>query len=567
MNRDDFNPMNYSEQDDLLFLPLGGSGEIGMNLNLYCCDGQWLMVDLGLTFAGEYFPGIDLILPDPGFIEERREDLLAIVLTHGHEDHIGAVAHLWRRLRVPLYATPFTAELVRGKLAEQGLEKEAELNIVENGGSVQIGPYDIRYIPLAHSIAEGNGLKITTRHGVIFHTGDWKLDPEPLVGEPTPGVELAKLGDEGVLAMIGDSTNVFNEEASGSEKAVRDSLTEIVAEMENRVVISTFASNVARLDTIGHVAKTTGRSLVAVGRSMKRVIEASKKVGYLQDFPPLLDEDEAAKCPRSELLILCTGCQGEGRAALARIARGDHPRLKLVADDHVILSSKIIPGNELAIGRLVNSLVLQNIHVITEKDAFVHVSGHPGQPELRDMYSWIRPRIAIPVHGEARHMARHAELAREQGVEKVITVMNGDIVRLASAKSNAEPGKVDEVPVGRLVVDGQTVLPIASETIAERRRMMMSGHVSITIALDREGGLVGEPQLVARGIPGWHEGEAMHDRLLDVVEGTLDKLKPAQAEDDHKAGEAVRIAARRALDYEIGKRPVTDVRVIRLDNW
>lgn len=567
MSADQGNVMNYSEQDDLLFLPLGGSGEIGMNLNLYCCDGQWLMVDLGLTFAGEYFPGIDLILPDPGFIEERRDDLLAIVLTHGHEDHIGAIAHLWWRLRVPLYATPFTAELIRNKLAEQGLEKEAELNIVEIGGSVQIGPYDIRYIPLAHSIAEGNGLKITTRHGIVFHTGDWKLDADPLVGAPTPAEELTRLGDEGVLAMIGDSTNVFNAEASGSEKAVRDSLVEIVGKMQNRVIVSTFASNVARIETVGYVAHQTGRKLIAVGRSMKRIIEAAKAVGYLKDFPPLLDEDDAAKLPRSETLILCTGCQGEGRAALARIARGDHPRLKLAAEDHVILSSKIIPGNELAIGRMVNSLVLQNVHVVTEKDAFVHVSGHPGQPELNEMYSWIRPQIAIPVHGEARHMAKHGEIATENGVERVITVMNGDIVRLASSKSNAAPGKVDEAPVGRLVVDGRAVLPIASETVAERRRMMMSGHVAITFALDREGGLVGEPQLIARGIPGWHDGEAMHDRLLDVVEGTLDKLKPAQAEDDHKAGEAVRIAARRALDYEIGKRPVTDVRVIRLDTY
>lgn len=549
------------EKGGLYFLPLGGAGEIGMNLNLYRCDGKWLMVDLGMTFAGEQLPGIDLIFPDPAFIAERRDDLLALVLTHGHEDHIGAVPFLWPQLRCPIYATPFTAELVRRKLAEHGLLDEVDLREMPPGSNFDVGPFHITYVPVAHSIAEANALKIETGFGTVFHTADWKLDPAPVIGEPTSGEVLSAIGDGGVLAMIGDSTNIFNTEASGSEDAVASSLEKIVSEKAGRVVITTFASNVARLVSIGRIAIRTGRRLALLGRSMQRIAEVAEATGYLEDFPPLLDDGDIKRCPRGELLVATTGCQGENRAALSRIASGEFRALSLEEGDTVIFSSKIIPGNELPIGRLVNQLVSKDIEVITERDAFVHVSGHPGQPEVREMYGWIRPKMAVPVHGETRHMKRHAELAREEGVERVLVPLNGDLVQLAPNG----PRLSDQVPVGRLVLDGEKVLPIDSEPIAERRRMLFSGHLGITLVLDSEGLLLADPVLMARGIPGWESGCELERDVLDGIERVLEGLGPDKLADDQVTEEEVRIAARRVLREDTGKKPVTVVRVIRLD--
>ena len=402
---------------ELLFLPLGGSGEIGMNVNLYGCNGKWVMVDLGMTFADPNLPGVELVLPDLAFIEERRKDLLGIVLTHGHEDHIGAIPYLAADLGVPLYATPFTAGLIRGKLAEEGLENEVELNIIDMGGTLQLGPFAMRYIALAHSIPEGNALLIETPYGKIFHTGDWKLDEAPVLGQPSTAEELQQIGDSGILALVGDSTNVFNEQASGSETAVREGLDAVIAaRAHGRVVVTTFASNAARLHTLGQVAKDTGRKLVVVGRSLERILKVARSVGYLQDFPETLSFEAAEKTPPQELLIICTGAQGEPQAALSRIAEGVHPFIKLAAGDLVVYSSKQIPGNEMAIGRVQNALSAKGVEIITDRQAHVHVSGHPGVPELKSMYQWIRPHISVPVHGERRHMEEHARLARAWGV-------------------------------------------------------------------------------------------------------------------------------------------------------
>lgn len=550
----------YSKKDDLLFLPLGGCGEIGMNLNLYCCDGKWLMVDLGMTFAGENLPGIELIFPDPAFIVGQRRDLVGLVLTHGHEDHIGAVPYLWPQLGCPIYATPFTAELVRRKLVERNLLDTADIREMELGASFEVGPFGISYISMAHSIAEGNALRIETRHGIIFHTGDWKLDEEAIVGTPASGEELSALGDEGVLAMIGDSTNVFNTRASGSETAVAKSLKKIIGQKTGRVVVTTFASNVARLETVGRIAGQTGRRLALLGRSMRRVHEAAKATGYLRDFPEILDEKRMMDVPRDKLLVLTTGCQGEPRAALNRIAAGDFRSLTLSPDDTVIFSSKIIPGNEHPIGALINRLVLDDVEVITEHDAFVHVSGHPGQPELRDMYGWIRPQIAIPVHGEARHIKRHAELAKEVGVPRTLRPLNGDVIRLAPDG----PQLVDQVPTGRLVLDGEKVLSIASEPIAERRRMLFAGHLGVSLALNGRGKLIVPAALVARGIPGWAEGCALEEDVRRTIGETLAGLGRRNLLDDLVVEEAVRVAVRRVLRQDTGKKPVTVVRVLRI---
>ncbi len=416
--------------NELLFLALGGSGEIGMNVNLYGCDGKWIMVDLGMTFADPNYPGIELVLPDLTFIEERKDDLLGIVLTHGHEDHIGAIPYLAADLGVPLYATPFTAGLIAGKLEEEGLAGEVPVKIVELGGDFQLGPFGLRYVALAHSIPEGNGLLISTPHGKVFHTGDWKLDEEPQLGTPSTPAELKAVGDEGILALVCDSTNVFYDQPSGSEAGVRDGLDAVIGAAGGRVLVTTFASNAARLQTLGRVALDTGRRVCVAGRSLDRILRVAKSVGYLRDFPETIDFETAMQLPKREVMIIATGGQGENRAALARIAFDQH-KLKLAEGDTVIFSSKQIPGNEIAIGRIQNALAEKKVIMITDRQAHVHVSGHPSRPELSAMYEWIRPEIIVPVHGELRHMAEHERFARSKGVPRGILQQNGDLVRLA----------------------------------------------------------------------------------------------------------------------------------------
>jgi ribonuclease J len=439
---------------ELLFLALGGSGEIGMNVNLYGCDGKWVMVDLGMTFADPNYPGIDLILPDLSFIEERRKDLLGIVLTHGHEDHIGAIPYLAAELGVPLYATPFTAGLIAGKLEEEGLFGKVKLKIVELGGSIKLGSFDLRYVPMAHSIPESNALLIQTPYGNVFHSGDWKLDPTPQIGTPATPAELTAIGDIGIRALVCDSTNIFSRDASGSEATVRTGLDEVVAAATGRVMVTTFASNGARLQTLGQVAADTGRTLCVAGRSLNRILKVAQATGYLENFPETVDFDTAMRLPRKEVLIVGTGGQGEDRAALSRVAFDSHP-LKLEDGDTVIFSSRQIPGNEVAIGRIQNELARRNIIIVTERQGHVHVSGHPGRPELADMYKFIRPEVVVPVHGEMRHLAEHARFALAQGVPESIRQENGDLIRLAPGK----PKTLGRARVGRLILDGDVILP------------------------------------------------------------------------------------------------------------
>ena len=541
--------------NELLFLALGGSGEIGMNVNLYGCQGKWVMVDLGLTFADPALPGVELILPDLEFIEDRAKDLLGIVLTHGHEDHIGAIPYLAADLGVPLYATPFTAGLIRGKLEEEGVADKVELNIIENEGSFALGPFGFTYVPLAHSIPEGNALLIETPYGRVFHTGDWKLDDAPQLGNPSTAAELTAIGDKGVLALVGDSTNVFNPEASGSEGAVREGLDRVIRGAEGRVLVTTFASNAARLQTLGDVARDTGRKLCVAGRSLDRILKVARSVGYLADFPPLIDVDEAMRLPRSQVMIVATGGQGEPRAALARIAGDSHP-VKLDAGDLVIFSSKQIPGNELAIGAIQNRLAAAGIAMITDRQAHVHVSGHPGRPELAQMYKWIRPELVLPVHGEMRHMVEQAHLARSLGVSRALVQENGSVVRLAPG----EPEIIGHERTGRLVLDGDVILPAGGTTMNERRKLLLNGQISVAVALDAADRLVGEPQIRIQGVPVEEDREAfIEDALLAAR-----KIVADGAANEDRLREALRLGVRRIATRWTGKKPIVDVLLIRV---
>lgn len=541
-------------KDELLFLALGGSGEIGMNANLYGCRGKWILVDLGVTFADPFYPGIDLVMPDLSFIEERRDDLLGIVLTHGHEDHIGALPYLAADLGVPLYATPFTAGLIAGKLDEEGLRKQVELRTVPLGGSLQLGDFAIRYVPLAHSIAEGNALLIDTPFGRIFHTGDWKLDDEPLIGKPASEAQLRAIGDEGVLALVCDSTNVFNVEASGSEGGLLTGLIDAVKDVQGRVVITTFASNVARLKTLGDVARATGRQLCLAGRSLDRIVSVAKASGYLHDLPPLIDWDQAMDLPGREVLILATGGQGEARAALARMAEGTHP-IKLGRGDRVVFSSKQIPGNEIAIGRVQNAFAAQGVEMVTERQAHIHVSGHPGQPELLAFYDWLRPEILLPVHGEIRHMAEQARLGLANGVPHALVQKNGDLVRLAPGKAAV----IGQEHTGRLVLDGDVILPADGGTINERRKLSLHGQISVAVARNGSGRLVGDPQLRLQGVPLEEDREAF---LSEARAEAAEAVATGGAKDIEALRERVRLAVRRTATRWTGKKPIVDVLII-----
>ena len=540
---------------ELLFLALGGSGEIGMNVNLYGCDGKWVMVDLGLTFADPGYPGIDLILPDLEFIEQRRDDLIGIVLTHGHEDHIGAIPYLAADLGVPLYATPFTAGLIKGKLEEEGLTEQVELNIIERDSSFALGPFGFTYVPLAHSIPEGNALLIETPYGNIFHTGDWKLDEEPLLGTPTTAAELTEIGDKGVLALVCDSTNVFNDSASGSEAAVREGLDGVIKSLTGRVVVTTFASNAARLQTLGEVARDCGRQLCVAGRSLDRILRVAKSVGYLEDFPPVIDFDEAMCLPPRDVMIIATGGQGEARAALARIAGDSHP-IKLSEGDTVVFSSKQIPGNEMAIGRIQNILASKGVAMVTDRQAHVHVSGHPGRPELELMYKWIRPEIILPVHGEMRHMAEQERFALSLGVPKGIVQGNGDLIRLAPKG----PVKIGDERAGRLILDGDVILPADGSTMNERRKISNHGLIAVTVALDDKGRLRGQPAIALQGVPVEEDKE---DFIEEAASAAADVVKAGKKE-EAAMREAIRLGVRRTATSWTGKKPIVEVSVIRV---
>ena len=541
--------------NELLFLALGGSGEIGMNVNLYGCDGKWLMVDLGMTFADPWYPGVDLVFADLEFIEDRRKDLLGIVLTHAHEDHIGAIPYFAQELGVPLYATPFTARLINEKLVEAGIEKSVTLNVIANEGSIDLGPFAMRYVPLAHSIAEGNALVIDTPYGRVFHTGDWKLDAAPRVGTPATEEELTAIGDEGVLALVCDSTNVFNPKPSGSEGEVRAGLLETVSGLKGRrVVVTTFASNVARLQTLAEVAEATGRQLCVAGRSLDRIIKVAQASGYLLDFPDVVRMEDAMDLPRGEVLILATGGQGEARAALARIAGDQHP-IRLEKGDAVVFSSRQIPGNELAIGRVQNALVEKGVLLITDKQSMIHVSGHPGRPELVALYDWLRPNILVPVHGEVRHMAEQARLGLQEGIPKAIVQKNGDLIRLAPNG----PVKLSTERNGRLVLDGDIIAPADGEAMASRRKLGINGLVSVALAVTAEGKQASGIDFGCIGIPLEEDMDAFQDEAREDVSKALKSLKGERRRDRMAIAEAVRLAVRRTAQRWCGKKPVVQV--------
>ena len=543
--------------DELVLLPLGGAGEIGMNFNAYgfgpAHDRKWIVVDCGVLFGREgSTPGIDLIMPDIRFIAEQAEDVLGIVLTHAHEDHIGAVPYLWPQLRCPVYATPFTAKLVEDKLVEAGLRDEVPMTVVPLGGHVSLGPFEIDYVSITHSIPEPNSLAIRTPLGMVVHTGDWKIDPDPLIGHVTDTNRFKALGDGGVLALVCDSTNALAQGHSGSEARVKTSISELIGRLKGRIAVTAFASNVARLDSIAKAAREHGREVALVGRSMHRIVGAAKETGYLADFPRTLDEAEAAQLPPDRVLYLVTGSQGEPRAALARIADGSHPNVKLGPGDSVIFSSRIIPGNELGIFDLHNKLSAIGVEVLTELDHFVHVSGHPYRDELSEMYRWVRPKIAVPVHGELRHMAEHARLAKSLQVPEAVVIENGQMLRLAPGRAEI----VDEVPSGRMFLDGRVLVEEGEGFARARRAMGFAGMIAITLVLDQKGRVAAEPAIVLEGLPA-----AVHEAIRIAAGETVRRYNPKRA-DEEALREQVRRAARRAAQDAWGKKPITRVEIV-----
>lgn len=549
--------------EELLFLPLGGANEIGMNLNLYGCRGQWVVIDFGLGFADDRLPGVDIILPDIAFLEARRDKIAGIVLTHAHEDHLGAVPYLWRRLRLPIYATPFAAAVVRAKLRESGVgDREADITIIPLGGRLKLGPFDMEFVSLTHSIPEPNAIAIRTPFGTVMHTGDWKIDPEPLVGETTDIDRLTAIGEEGVLAMVCDSTNVFRETDAGSEADVRATMGGLVAGRKGRVFVATFASNIARVETIVKAAADANRKVVVLGRGLDRMIKAATETGYLDIASMLATDREADRLPAERLLYLVTGCQGEPNAALARIARGEHPAAELRRGDTVMLSSRQIPGNERKIGRLLNLLAREGAEVITERDADIHVSGHGGRNELAQMYRWVKPRIAVPVHGEPRHLIEHVALAKSLQVPEAVTVENGAVVRLAPGT----PGRIARIASGYLVADGNNdVLPVDGEVMRARKRMLYEGAAFATVVVDKYGELKADPMVA---LPGLVDPDSEIDTLAaDIAEDLAEAIDGLDDDDvlsDVRIHDVTRLALRRRLRTRRGKKPLIDVHVVRI---
>ena len=550
-------------RDELVFAPLGGVGEIGMNLGLYGMgpehNRRWLIVDFGVAFAGDDLPGIDLIMPDIAYVLEERRNVLGIVLTHAHEDHFGALLDLWPRLRVPVYATPFSAALLESKRLSEPLAPEIDVRIVPVGGRINLGPFEVEFVSVAHSIPESNALIIRTALGSVLHTGDWKIDPTPLLGPPTDEPRLRALGDAGCLALVGDSTNAVREGRSPSEADVAKTLAALIAEARGRVAVTTFASHVARLRAVAAAARAADRDVVVVGRAMDRVVQVARETGYLDGVQDFLSAESYGYLPPDKVVALCTGSQGEPRAALSRIARDEHPEVTLAKGDRVIFSARPIPGNEKAIAGVINGLVRQGVEVITDRTHLVHVSGHPRRDEMADMYRWVRPQIAVPVHGEALHLNEHAKLARAAGVKDVILCANGDLVRLAPGPT----GVIDEVRAGRLYKDGRLIVDAEQRTVADRRRLGFAGIVSVSIALDHKGVMAANPEVTLIGIPLQNaEGDSIGRIVDDVVIDTVEQLPKARRRDPESVVEAVRGAVRSAIANNWGKKPLCLVHVL-----
>ena len=550
--------------DELVFLPLGGLGEIGMNCGLYgfgpAKNRQWLMVDLGVAFAGEDLPGIDLILPSIAFIEERKANLCGIVLTHAHEDHFGAVADLWSRLGVPIYCTEFAAGLLEiRRLSEPGAPK-VPIRKIGQATRFKVGPFDIETIPVAHSIPESCALAIRTPLGTVLHTGDWKIDRTPVLGLPTNEARLKEIGDEGVLALVCDSTNILREGISASERQVSETLAEIIKGSPGRVLVTTFASNVARIRAVAEAAREAGRQVIVAGRAMERVIELSSELGLLAGLPAFRGQDAFQRLPRDKVVVLVTGSQGEPRAALARIAAGENNAMKLTSGDRVIFSSRAIPGNEKSINKVVNALAMQNVEIITDRHGLVHVSGHPRLDEVKEMYGWIRPQIAVPAHGEALHLTEHVAFAKAQGVPQTIRAVNGDLIRLAPG----DPAILQQVGAGRLVKDGKIVTDVGG-AVAERRKLSFAGIVTVALAIDGHGNLAADAEIETTGIPDLAaDGTEIAELALDAVEAAIKSLSKSTRRDPLAVQEAVRGAVRSAINDVWDKKPICQVFVLEV---
>jgi len=552
--------------DELTFAPLGGVGEIGMNLSIYGLGNRhqrsWLAVDLGVSFGDEeHLPGIDLIMPDITFLEKEQQNLMGLVLTHAHEDHFGAIIDLWPKLQCKIYATNFSAALFEAKCAAERNAPKIPVTVIPSGGRVDIGPFNVEFIPVAHSIPESHALAIHTEIGTVLHTGDWKIDPTPIVGVPTDERRLRELGDAGVLALVGDSTNAVRDGRSPSEAEVAKTIASLVKAAKGRVAVTTFASNVARVRAVADAAKAADREVVVVGRAMERVVQVARETGYLEGVQNFRGADLYGHFPPDKVLAICTGSQGEPRAALARIANDDHPLVTLNKGDCVIFSSRTIPGNEKAVGAIINGLVDQGIEVITDRDHLVHVSGHPRRDELRDMISWVRPQLLIPVHGEALHLSEHAKLARAAGVSKVVTCRNGDLVRLGPG----EPSIIAELPAGRLYKDGNILEDAKSRAVVERRRMGFAGCAFVAIAMDEKGELADDPEVDLVGIPEKNTaGEAIDEIVFDAVVSTVESLPRARRRDPEALAESVRRAVRATINEHWGKKPLCLVHVLTI---
>ena len=551
-------------KQELLFCPLGGAGEIGANMNLYGYgnpgDHKWIMVDIGVTFADDTLPGIDLIYPDPGFIVDKKDSLLGIVVTHAHEDHIGAIAHLWPMLKCNIYATPFTAVLIQEKFREKHIDISSYLKIVELNGVVDLDPFLIEYVAMTHSILEPNGLRIKTPAGVVLHTGDWKIDENPMVGKNIDVDRLKQIGKEGVLAMVCDSTNIFTVGRSGSEETVRRSLLKIMERLKKRIVMTSFASNVARMETIFYCAEKTGRQISLVGRSMHRIFKAARQCGYLKNIIDPIDPREAKNISREKIVYLCTGSQGEPMGAMMRISNYTHPDVFIEKGDAVIFSSKIIPGNEKKLYKLHNQLVKDGMEVISEENEFVHVSGHPNRDEMKDMYNWIKPKCVIPVHGEHRHLIEHINFAKEMQVPHPVLVENGDIVKIFPGD---KPKVYDKAPTGRLYLDGNISVHEQSQSIKDRKNLSSNGYLEVTILINSKGNIHDNPILSFRGLPINEEDEFTYE-LEGEIEKITKSFKIGSRKQEHNLIDALKIACRKFTKEKIGKKPYTNINLVNI---